>query len=647
MTHNQYGWENGERPFFHVDRAAPYPMTVHDARGSLCRSAVCKGCDTLTFSVPLQTELGALAGRMRLFRDDDGAVLWFDMKNEGDIWSVSVHAASVCVPGEDSGLFYFRFEFETAYGHLIYAKQENDFAPVYKWRDENVHAFQWTVTQTDFRTPMALAGGVMYHIFVDRFSQSTRHPKMPRRADAVYNEDWYHGVPQHAKYPGGDVKNNEFFGGNLWGAAERLPYLRSLGVTILYLSPIFTAYSNHKYDTGDYASVDASFGGDAAFAHLLSEAKKYGIRVICDGVFNHTGDNSRYFNRYGTYDGLGAYQSVDSPYYPWYRFRAYPDDYDCWWGVRVLPALYSGNPDFRNYICGPDGILHKWMALGVAGWRLDVADELDDSFLCDLRARVKAESEDAVIYGEVWEDASNKIAYDRRRRYFRGGQLDSVMNYPFRDGILAFIRDGDARTLSRAVETVLRHYPDECTHLLMNLLGTHDTERIITALAAQPMGDLDNDALAVLSMTAEERVRGVALLRLASVIQFTLPGIPCIYYGDEAGMEGYRDPFNRRPYPWGEEDAELLAHYRALGAIRTSYRSVFADGETEILHADGGVFAFMRRSEGQTLYICVNRSQDVYPMAGSFCDLLTGKVWHGCVQVGPDSAVILAEIENT
>ncbi|MBQ7982119.1 MAG: hypothetical protein IJ302_01005, partial [Clostridia bacterium] len=288
---------------------------------------------------------------MRLFRDDDGEVLWLPMTQDaaGD-WTVSVPAAEICAVGVCSGLFYFRFEFDTRYGHLIYAKEENDFGAVYKWEDANVHAFQWTVTEDAFRTPQTLYGGIMYHIFVDRFSKSGQHPVMPRRADAVYNDDWYHGIPQHAKRPGGKVENNEFFGGNLWGIAEKLPYLQSLGVTILYLSPIFTAYSNHKYDTGDYETVDMSFGGDAAFAHLLAEAKKVGIRVICDGVFNHTGDNSRYFNRYGTYDSVGAYQSEDSPYFPWYRFRKYPDEYDCWWGVKVLPALYSGNPDFREYV---------------------------------------------------------------------------------------------------------------------------------------------------------------------------------------------------------------------------------------------------------------------------------------------------------
>lgn len=633
--------ETGSTPVFPIEQECPFPMTVTDGSGAVCRAAVCRFGDMLTFSVPLQPVFEAQDGRMRLFRDDDGAVLWLGMTVDADgVWSVTVRAAEVCAPEEQSGLFYFRFEFDTRYGHLIYAKADGDFHPVYKWKDENVHAFQWTVTEDGYRTPDSFAGGIMYHVFVDRFSKSEQFPEMPRRTDAEYNDDWYHGIPQHAKYPGGQVENNEFFGGNLWGVAEKLPYLQSLGVTVLYLSPIFCAYSNHKYDTGDYETVDASFGGDAAFAHLLGAAAECGIRIICDGVFNHTGDDSRYFNRYGKYDSLGAYQSKESPYFPWYRFRSYPDEYDCWWGVKVLPALYSGNSAFRDYICGENGILHKWMRMGVSGWRLDVADELDDSFLCDLRRRVKAENADGIVYGEVWEDASNKIAYDRRRRYFRGGQLDSVMNYPFRDGILAFVRDGDADALAHVVHMVLRHYPAGCTHLLMNLLGTHDTERIISALAAEPCGDRDNDELALAHMTEEERTRGRCLVCLASVLQFTLPGIPCIYYGDEVGMEGYRDPLNRRPFPWGREDKVLLTHYRRLAAIRREHR-VFACGETDIIRAEDRVFDFVRSCDGEALRICVNRSDRSYSIDGTYIDLLTGDTWSGSVSVDPDTAVIL------
>ena len=186
------------------------------------------------------------------------------------------------------------------------------------------------------------------------------------------------------------------------------------------------------------------------------------------------------------------------------------------------------------------------------------------------------------------------------------------MNYPFRDGILSFVKDGNAEALAHAVRMILTHYPAGSTHLLMNLLGTHDTERIINALAAPPMGDLDNDALALISMTEDEKARGRELVMLASVLQFTLPGIPCIYYGDEIGMEGYRDPFNRRPYPWGREDTGLLAHYRKLSAIRRSH-AVFADGETKILCAEDGVFVFERRIDRHHPCVYLRKFLVVFP----------------------------------
>ncbi len=611
------------------------------------KNDVSRFSEEITLSVTLPRAIAAENGYLRILCDDTEEVRFYPLSHrdtaapaDTDTFRVTLSGEDLCAENEASGLFFYRFEFDTPRGHLICGKDPRGFSPRLSYRDENIHAFQWTVIRDGYFPPATVTGGVMYHIFVDRFAPGTPPAPIPRRPDAIYNEDWYKGIPQHARVPGGEVKNNEFFGGTLWGIAEKLPYLQSLGVTLLYLSPIFKAYSNHKYDTGDYETVDEGFGGDAALSHLIRRAEDYGIRIICDGVFNHTGDNSRYFNRYGTYEGPGAYNSKASPYYPWYRFRTYPDDYDCWWGVRILPALYSGNPDFRAYICGEEGIIRKWMKMGVFGWRLDVADELDDRFLCDLRKAVKEERPDGPIWGEVWEDASNKIAYDHRRRYFRGEQLDSVMNYPFRDGIIAFVRDGDAQALSRCVETLCRHYPDGALHMLMNLIGTHDTERILTVLGGIPAGDLDNDALAHLRMTETERARGLRLVSLAAILQFTLPGIPCIYYGDEAGMEGYRDPFNRRPYPWGREEETLLALYRRLGAIRRENR-LLGHADTEILSDEDGIFCFARTEGRQRILVCVNRGQVPYAIRKPCKELITGKPYTDGISVAPDTGVIL------
>ena len=616
--------------------AALLPLSVSfDMDGIPSAHDVCQVSDTLRFRVSVPRCLAAENGKMRIQRDGDGAVLrrvLHRIQEEDndpalEVWEVRLSARSLC-GAEDSGLFFYRFEFDTPRGHCFLSKEPDGLDPVLRFRDEEIAAFQLTVTENGYDTPHNVRGGVMYHIFVDRFCRGEtimreRGISIPRRADAVYNEDWYGGIPQHAKVRGGEVANNEFFGGTLWGVVEKLPYLCSLGVNILYLSPIFRAYSNHKYDTGDYERVDPQFGGDEALSALLAEAKKRGMTVICDGVFNHTGDNSRYFNRRGTYPDVGAYQSEDSPYYPWFRFRTYPNDYECWWGVKTLPAVHSESPAVRAYFCGEGGILQKWMRFGVSGWRLDVADELSDAFLEDARARIKREDPDAVLYGEVWEDASHKCAYGQRRKYFRGRQLDSVMNYPFRTAILDFLRSGDASPLAKTTEEIVRHYPDGAVHTLMNLLGTHDTERALTVLSGAEAGERDNDELSSVVLTREQREKGAALLRLAALLQFTLPGIPCIYYGDEAGMEGFHDPFNRRPYPWGREDVGLLAWYRFLGLLRRSH-PVFADGAFRVLRAENGVFSFSRSDHAETLVVCVNRGEKPYLCEGTYRELLTG-----------------------
>ncbi len=645
--------KTGQRPVFSASYfegnagEGAVSLWIH---GQMCTHDVCSYTDEITFRAVVPRALAPYHGILRVFCDDSGRVLRFPLEMQwmgtqtpaALCYTVVIAAEELCEEGQQSALLYYRFEFDTPYGHCLLSKAEEDFTPILRFRDENIHAFQLTVTMPRKEMALGLRGGIMYHVFVDRFYRGdVGTPPTPLREDAVLNTDWYHGVPQHAKIPGGDVPNNEFFGGNLYGIRDKLPYLASLGVTILYLSPVFRAYSNHKYDTGDYETVDEMFGGDDAFAALLSAAHAQGIAVICDGVFNHTGDDSRYFNRYGHYADVGAYQSKTSPYYAWYRFQTWPDVYESWWGVKVLPGLHSGNADFRAYICGEGGVLQKWMRLGVFGWRLDVADELHDQFLDDLYIRVKAENPDAVIYGEVWEDASNKIAYDHRRRYLRGGQLDSVMNYLFRDGIISFVRDGSAESLCRAVQTVVRHYPAESVALLMNLIGTHDTERILTVLAADPCGDLDNDALAEKQMDPRQRERGRSLVKLASLLQFTLPGIPCIYYGDEAGMEGYRDPFNRRPYPWGKEDTQLLAWYQMLGKLRGAHQAALSDGEIDILTAENGVFAYRRGAGDHAVTVIVNRGRDPYWLDGPWLDALTQCTYMDGISVQPDCGVWL------
>lgn len=453
--------------------------------------------------------------------------------------------------------------------------------------------FRMNVYADDYQTPDWAKSAVMYHIFVDRFAKSEAHT-LPVRDNARLNPDWDAGTPEYAPYPGAPLANNEFFGGSLYGIMEKLDYLQALGVDLLYLSPIFKAYSNHKYDTGDYREIDEMFGGREAFEALLAEADRRGMRVILDGVFNHTGDDSRYFNRYGRYESVGAYQSPDSPYHSWYIFRQFPEEYEAWWGIPILPKLNNNNPQTRDFFLGETGILRHYIASGTSGWRLDVADELPSDFLTELRTAVKRENPDALILGEVWENAADKVAYGHRRAYLSGYQLDSVMNYPFKNAILDYIRTKNAACLYDTVTEILSMYPPESAGVLMNLLGTHDTERILTALGASEADHaLSNAEKATFRLSEEKRAHAIQLLKLTSVLEFTLPGLPSIFYGDEAGMEGFGDPFCRRPYPWGREDENLREHYRVLAHLKREENALHASRLSFLVH-EGALLGYVR-----------------------------------------------------
>ncbi|MGN0709312.1 MAG: glycoside hydrolase family 13 protein, partial [Anaerovoracaceae bacterium] len=493
---------------------------------------------------------------------------------------------SVRFPIYDRGLYWYSFEVYTPGGTVTVGKGADGRAVIVHEGEELI-SWQQTVYRRDHKVPEWLEGGVIYHIFVDRFFHSG--PKVELEGK-ITRDDWG-GMPNY-KPDNGIVRNNDFFGGNLNGIREKLPYLKSLGVTCLYLSPIFEAYSNHKYDTSDYTKIDPMFGTEDDFRALCREAGDMGIKIILDGVFSHTGSDSIYFDKDHRYGG-GAYGNPDSKYRSWYYFGQ-NERYETWWGIDTLPRINKHNESYREFICGKDGIARKWLREGASGWRLDVADELPNDFLVSFVNAVKDEKEDAAVIGEVWEDGSNKIAYDERKNYFQGDKLDSVMNYPLMNAIISFVRNGDAPGIGRTMDTILENYPRDVVNCLMNILGTHDTMRIMTALAGRDLGyDPSRDEQASVRMTPDEWEKGVRMLKIASVLQMTLPGVPCIYYGDEAGMEGYKDPFNRQCYPWGHENRELQEWYRKIIAFRRA-RPVYRDGEYRTVAAIDGLYAFER-----------------------------------------------------
>ena len=549
--------------------------------------------DEILFSVAVPRRLGVSAVVMRLAADGEDAadlpLAFAGLDGSTDRYTLTLSTAALCKDTTD-GLFYYEFLFLRGYDTLFTNSLNNvDFT----LSGTNAARFRLMVYQKGYRAPAWFAGGTMYHIFLDRFCRGKGEVSL--RKGAVLDEDWANGIPQYAQRAGEPLSNNVFFGGNLWGVIEKLDYLRGLGVTVLYLSPLFESASNHRYDTANYERVDRLLGGDEALDKLLDEAHARGMRVILDGVFNHTGDDSVYFNRRGNYPSIGAYQSKTSPYADWYTFRAFPKKYEAWWGIEIMPRLNHASPDCRRYFTGEDGIAAKWLRRGIDGWRLDVADELSDDFLDELNAVVKCESGgDGILIGEVWENAAEKIAYGKRRRYFRGQQLDSVMNYPFRNAVLAFLQDGDAEAFYHILTEIYASYPLSVSNSLMNLLGTHDTERILTLLSDKSAGEgLENPELAVKKLTAPQKKEAVALLKIASALQYTVYGVPSLYYGDEAGLEGYHDPFCRLPFPWGHENKELQAHYRALGKLRKTH-PVLKNGGFRFLSHTPSAFAFER-----------------------------------------------------
>ena len=407
------------------------------------------------------------------------------------------------------------------------------------------------------------------------------------------------------------IWNNDYFGGDLKGIEKKLSYIADLGVTCIYLNPIFESHSNHRYDTADYEKIDSLLGDENDLKNLCKVAKeKYGISIILDGVFSHTGCDSRYFNMYSHYDDIGAYNSKESPYFSWYKFINWPDEYHSWWGIKLLPEVIEEDEGYRNYICGENGILKKWLRCGIAGYRLDVADELPDIFLDDLRKSVKSENENAIIIGEVWEDATNKFAYGQRRKYLLGEELDSVMNYPFADAILNFVRYANGNAFFNAVLSIIENYPPQVLNVLMNHIGTHDTERAITRLAGEnPDGHDRAWQFEHNTLSEFDYLKGISMMKIASLIQFTLPGVPSIYYGDEIGMQGMKDPFNRGCMPWNKPNEELLKWYKRLGQIRHSSKA-FIDGDFEKLYCDGGVIAYSRSSEGDNILVAINNSNE-------------------------------------
>ena len=475
--------------------------------------------------------------------------------------------------------------------------------------------YRLTVYEKGFETPEWFRRGIMYQIFPDRFGfldngcfergiayhrSLGQTPEMHRSITEPVR--WQ--PREHEK----DYRPDDFYGGNLLGIAEKLPYLKALGVTVIYLNPIFEARSNNRYDTSDYGMIDPILGTNEDFTELCRRAEGFGIRIICDGVFSHTGADSVYFNRCGSYDSIGACQGSASKYYNWYDFRTFPDEYRSWWGFKELPEVDETEPEWQDFIIkNDDSVIKSWLRRGASGWRIDVADELPDEVLSLIRTSAKAEKPDCVIIGEVWEDAVTKESYGKKRRYALGNALDSVMNYPLRRAVIDFaIGRINAFRLRDLLVSQMMNYPKPMYLALMNLLGSHDVERLHTALATGlELRLMPREEQVKIIPTDEQSALATKLQMLCAAIQYTVPGVPCLYYGDEESLPGGGDPFCRKPFePSG---GGLHNFYAKLGKIRLSSEAIM-QGEFSVKALSERRLILTRSTENEKIACVINAS---------------------------------------
>lgn len=550
----------------------------------------------------LRLEIGSsfapLSVAVRTWKDGVGERI-IDMELLDDTWDARIYEG-VVTADEDPGLLWYYFIITELDRVYYYGNNQQNLGGIGRIYYEQPPSYQITVYKKYTKTPDWFKESVMYQIFPDRFYNGNPDGRVSKAKKGSLIHSHWENTPYYVRdMDDKHIVAYDFFGGNFLGIIEKLPYLQELGISVLYLNPVFESCSNHRYDTGDYKKIDPLLGDAKLFRELCQKAREYNISVILDGVFSHTGSDSVYFNKEGTYQSVGAYQSPDSPYYNWYRFLKFPDEYQSWWGIETLPNVEEMEPAYVDFIIeGSDSVIKHWLREGAAGWRLDVVDELPDEFVKKLYKCLKQENPDNVLIGEVWEDASLKTSYGKLREYLWGDELDSVMNYPFREVLLGFLLgEKTAENAHGALMSLYENYPRENFYAMMNLVGSHDVPRALTLLGgAPPVDSMSVCQQYGFRLTGKNKALGVARMKLISLWQMTFPGVPSIYYGDEAGLEGYKDPFNRGTYPWGRENQELLDWYKKVIAIRNKY-DVFKSGAWEPLYAEGDVYAFIRRIE--------------------------------------------------
>ncbi|MBQ8424517.1 MAG: glycoside hydrolase family 13 protein [Clostridia bacterium] len=527
---------------------------------------------------------------------------------------------------QDKGHYFYNFKVIFIDGTEKYINKTYDNYSVLS--REKGEDFVQIVTSEDYTCDNSMQGGIIYQIMVDRFC---RVGNVKSREPLFLREDWGGSIKKITSDP---VKlNTQVFGGNFDGVISKLDYLKNLGVTVIYFTPICQANSHHKYDTADYLKIDEMFGDEKTFKTLIKKAKEKGIKILIDGVYNHTGSDSRYFNKENRFEEIGAYNSKNSPYYNWYSFSDYPTKYESWWGIETLPSIKKDCNDFQDFIAGSGGVIEKYMDMGIMGIRLDVVDELTDEFTKKISDKIKTYGKDCVCLGEVWEDASTKISYSKRREYFTNNEINSVMNYPLKNAIIDYLKTKNSNNLNATIRMLLNNYPKNVLDNLMNTLGTHDTSRIFSELKTHlGIGDLkfnlknlSNSELEKLSISENEKLSlAIKLLKIGFVLIFTLSGVPTIFYGDEYGLEN-SDDNQRACFDWENYENEIYYFVKNLAKIRNY--NCLKNGSMKVLLSEEGKFVFERTDNNSQIIVMVNLNSSKLniDLKGEFKSFFTNK----------------------
>ncbi len=646
-----------------------YAGIYHDSFSTLYRSPFGADRTLAPVTLRIRTPLSATSAAIILerFNGNQNAVATIPMRRLPESFITGALGAAAAksqtlwegvIPGADmreAGIVSYHFLIRDRNAHIYYGNNGTGYGGVggVDTAAYEISGYHITVYDRSFTTPSWLRQGIIYEIFPDRFFNGNKaNDENPQTQLAIgttsagketlapiqFHKNWYSLpydpaiVPDpHSKFYAEQVKlrgdgnwSTDFFGGDLRGVEDKLAYLQSLGVNTLYLTPIFQSDSNHKYDTGNFLQIDPGFGTLKTWISLVKAAQARHMHIILDGVFEDTGSDSLYFNKFGNYHSVGAWQQVQnpqvkSPYYNWYQWNPGSNPpYYGWSGVETLPLTNTADRGWQQFVYGnwdpqrpmspaKNAVARYWLAMGASGWRLDSANNSNFSvqWWTAFRKAVKQVDPNAAIIGEDWNNPTNDNGTD----WLTGSTWDSTMNYPFRNAVISFFRgnyaDGsvtnnqvNATTFGLILQQMLSQYPQPSMYAEMNLLGSQDTERILTILEGAPDAVLLTPfQQATWQPTKSQQSLGVRKLELVTDFQYGFVGVPAIYYGDEAGMIGYKDPLSRGTYPWGRANTLLVQHYRLLGNIRRTH-PVLQSGNFTQLYAQGASYAFARTIRG-------------------------------------------------